>query len=66
LEIINDLILGLCGAIHSGIGRAIRAEMAKDPNVKLICVGDKSRAILGRMFPQSILFQCNDVSDSHH
>lgn len=52
---------GLCGAIHSGIGRAIRAEMVKDPNIKIICVGDKSRAILARLFPKNILFVCNEV-----
>lgn len=52
---------GLCGAIHSGIGRAIRAEMAKDPNIKIICVGDKSRAILARLFPKNVLFVCNEV-----
>jgi F-type H+-transporting ATPase subunit gamma len=52
---------GLCGAIHSGIGRAIRFEMAADPNVKIICVGDKSRAILARLFPKNILFVCNEI-----
>lgn len=53
---------GLCGAIHSGIGRTIRAKLAVDPDVKIICVGDKSRAILARLFPQNILFVCNEVS----
>jgi F-type H+-transporting ATPase subunit gamma len=52
---------GLCGAVHSGIGRAIRSELANDPDVKLICVGDKSRAILQRLFAKNILFVCNEI-----
>jgi F-type H+-transporting ATPase subunit gamma len=52
---------GLCGAIHSGIGRAIRSELANDPNVKIICVGDKSRSILQRLFAKNILFVCNEI-----
>jgi F-type H+-transporting ATPase subunit gamma len=55
------MISGLCGAIHSGIGRTIRNELATDPNVKIICVGDKSRAILQRLFAKNILFVCNEV-----
>jgi F-type H+-transporting ATPase subunit gamma len=52
---------GLCGAIHSGIGRQIRAELVADPNIKIICVGDKSRAILARLFPKNILFVAGEV-----
>lgn len=52
---------GLCGAVHTGVVRYIRGELAKDPNIKVICVGDKSRAILSRFFPQSIIMACNEV-----
>ena len=42
---------GLCGAIHSSICKTIRGELLEKSdlsNVGIICVGDKSRAQLGR------------------
>ena len=43
---------GLCGAVHSSVAKAIRASIAekkeKNIDVKIICIGDKSRAILAR------------------
>ena len=42
---------GLCGGVHSAIGKAIKAEMADkaaDSNVKMVSVGDKARGILSR------------------
>ena len=52
----NQLIIaissdrGLCGGIHSGISKAIRAKTAEQPNVntKLVICGDKARSILQR------------------
>jgi F-type H+-transporting ATPase subunit gamma len=49
---------GLCGAIHSSICKTIRNELLEKPNldnVGIICVGDKSRAQLGRLFSKNIL-----------
>jgi len=49
---------GLCGGIHSNICKTIRNELqARDniDNVGIICVGDKSRAQLGRLFGKNIL-----------
>merc|ERR1712018_237855 len=49
---------GLCGAIHSSICKAIRNELLEKPNldnVAVICVGDKSRAQLARLFAKNIL-----------
>lgn len=49
---------GLCGAIHSGIVRAVRADILTKPDgttVKYICVGDKTRGILARTQSQDIL-----------
>lgn len=54
-------ISGLCGAVHSGIGRHIKLEMAKNPDTKIICVGDKSRAILARVFPKNVLMVANEI-----
>lgn len=42
---------GLCGGIHSAIGKSIKAEMADkapEANVKMVAVGDKARGILSR------------------
>merc|ERR1711893_414149 len=49
---------GLCGAIHSSICKAIRNELLEKPNldnVAIICVGDKSRAQISRLFAKNIL-----------
>lgn len=51
---------GLCGAIHSSICKTIRNELLEMPpaaldNVGIICVGDKSRAQLARLFPKQVL-----------
>merc|ERR1711963_795870 len=49
---------GLCGAIHSSICKAIRNELLEKPNldnVAIICVGDKSRAQLARLFAKNIM-----------
>jgi len=49
---------GLCGGVHSSICKTIRNELLEKSsleNVGIICVGDKSRAQLGRLFAKSIL-----------
>merc|ERR1712203_393031 len=49
---------GLCGGVHSSICKTIRNEMLEMPsvaNVGIICVGDKSRAQLGRLFSKNII-----------
>lgn len=52
---------GLCGAVHTGVARHIRGDLAADPNIKVICVGDKSRAILQRLYCKNIEMVCNEV-----
>merc|ERR1739844_503126 len=49
---------GLCGAIHSNICKTIRNDLLARPNIDnvgIICVGDKSRAQLGRLFGKNII-----------
>merc|ERR1712223_1127644 len=49
---------GLCGAVHSSICKSIRAELLAKPNIDnvgIICVGDKSRAQISRLFAKNIL-----------
>lgn len=53
---------GLCGAVHTSIARYIRNELAKDDqNIKVVCVGDKSRAILSRIYGKNIILAGNEV-----
>lgn len=53
---------GLCGAVHTSVARHIRTELAKDDkNIKVICVGDKSRAILSRVYGKNIIMACNEI-----
>uniref|UniRef100_A0A0P4WJT5 ATP synthase subunit gamma n=1 Tax=Scylla olivacea TaxID=85551 RepID=A0A0P4WJT5_SCYOL len=53
---------GLCGAIHSSICKHIKAELAQDASkAAIICIGDKSRAQLARVFSQNIIGQVGEV-----
>lgn len=53
---------GLCGAVHTGVARNIRNELAQDSsNIKVFCVGDKSRAILQRLYGKNIIMVANEV-----
>jgi len=55
---------GLCGAVHSSVAKKIRFWMADNPqlasNAKIICVGDKVRGIIQRLFSANILMSFND------
>jgi len=55
---------GLCGGVHSSICKTIRGELlAKSSldDVAIICVGDKSRAQLSRLFPKQIVAVGNEI-----
>ncbi|KAJ8925321.1 hypothetical protein NQ315_009151 [Exocentrus adspersus] len=53
---------GLCGAVHTSVVRHIRTELAQDDqNIKVVCVGDKSRAILQRIYGKNIILACNEI-----
>jgi len=52
---------GLCGAVHTGVARYIRTELQKNPDTKVICVGDKSRGILQRLYGKNILMVANEI-----
>lgn len=54
---------GLCGAVHSSVARKIRGILneAENPeNIKIVCVGDKSRALLARAYPKNVLLAYNN------
>ncbi|XP_014238549.1 ATP synthase subunit gamma, mitochondrial [Trichogramma pretiosum] len=56
---------GLCGAVHTGVSRNIRDALLANPaeleNTKIVCIGEKSRAILSRLFGKNILFVASEV-----
>ncbi|CAG9558053.1 unnamed protein product [Danaus chrysippus] len=56
---------GLCGGVHSGISRRIRKNLTdrsvEPASNKLICIGDKSRAILRRIFSENMLMNVKDI-----
>lgn len=55
---------GLCGAIHSSIVKAVKLALTENKeglDTKIICVGDKSKAILQRTYARNILFSANEI-----
>jgi len=55
---------GLCGAIHSSVCKVVKHELSSEgdhSNVKVACVGDKSRAILGRVYGKNVLFSAKEI-----
>lgn len=59
----RSCFIGLCGAVHTSVARTIRNELQEHgDNVKVVCVGDKARGILQRLYGQNILFVVNEVT----
>jgi len=56
---------GLCGAIHSNVGKAIKSQIANltaaGKEVMVVNVGDKLRAILSRTHGKHLLLSCKEV-----
>jgi len=52
---------GLCGGVHSSIGRFLKAELAVNPNTKVVIIGDKVRNILQRLYGQNIAMVVGEV-----
>jgi len=56
---------GLCGAIHSGVAKAIKNEIATltgaGKEVMVINVGDKLRGLLHRTHGQHIMLNCKEI-----
>ncbi|CAH2103477.1 unnamed protein product [Euphydryas editha] len=56
---------GLCGGVHTGVARRIRRNLttrsADAATHKLVCVGEKSRAILRRTFSENMLVNVKDI-----
>ncbi|XP_013138443.1 PREDICTED: ATP synthase subunit gamma, mitochondrial [Papilio polytes] len=54
---------GLCGAVHTGVSKVIRNRLSEPgaENIKVICVGDKSRGILQRLYGKHIISVANEI-----
>lgn len=53
---------GLCGAVHTTVARQIRNELQEGgDNIQVVCIGDKSRAILQRLYGKNIVLVANEV-----
>ncbi|XP_067126621.1 ATP synthase subunit gamma, mitochondrial [Centruroides vittatus] len=48
---------GLCGAIHSSVSKKVKALLAENEqaDIKILCLGDKARALLQRQFGKNIV-----------
>ncbi|XP_065829728.1 ATP synthase subunit gamma, mitochondrial-like [Oscarella lobularis] len=66
----NQLIIavtsdrGLCGGIHSGIGKDLRAylsQQSKETSTKLVVCGDKLRSLFQRSHPNQIMLAFSDI-----
>jgi len=54
---------GLCGAVHSNVSKRIRnmlGSIADNSDMKVLCIGDKSRAMLQRQFNRNIICAFTD------
>ncbi|KAF5280387.1 hypothetical protein FQR65_LT03196 [Abscondita terminalis] len=54
---------GLCGAVHTSVVRKLRAVLDQPgaENIKVVCVGDKSKAVLQRKYAKNIILSINEV-----
>jgi F-type H+-transporting ATPase subunit gamma len=55
---------GLCGAVHTSIAKEAKLILKNKPadvEYKVVCIGDKSKAILQRVYPNDMLFTANDI-----
>ena len=55
---------GLCGAIHTSIVKAVKSLLAENKDgleTRLVCIGDKSKSMLQRVYAKNILFSVNDI-----
>lgn len=65
LFILFVIMPGLCGAVHTGVARYIRNDLnarPEDKGTKIVCVGDKSRAVLQRTHGDRFIISGNEVS----
>jgi F-type H+-transporting ATPase subunit gamma len=55
---------GLCGSVHTSIGKLTRNIMTTKPEgveYKLVCVGDKAKVQMQRLYAKDFLFTANEI-----
>ncbi|KAK5984151.1 ATP synthase subunit gamma, partial [Trichostrongylus colubriformis] len=55
---------GLCGGVHSAIAKEAKLMLAnadKDRDIRIVCIGDKSRNALQRIYAKKILITGNNI-----
>ena len=52
---------GLCGGIHSGLSRATRRMLEKDPNLDIAIVGEKCKAQVGRSNGKNVVLSFQGI-----
>jgi F-type H+-transporting ATPase subunit gamma len=55
---------GLCGAVHSSIAKEAKLILKNKPadvEYKVVCIGDKSKVAMSRVYPKDLLFSANDI-----
>lgn len=55
---------GLCGGVHSNIAKSLKHHLAEkdgDLDSKIVCVGDKSKAMLQRFVGKQFIMTINDI-----
>ncbi|VDK59167.1 unnamed protein product [Anisakis simplex] len=55
---------GLCGAVHTSIAKEAKNMIKTKPegvDYKLVLIGDKAKASLGRLFGKDVIFSANEI-----
>ena len=52
---------GLCGGIHSGLSKATRRMLEKNPNADVLVIGEKCKAQLGRSSGKNIVLSFGGI-----
>jgi F-type H+-transporting ATPase subunit gamma len=52
---------GLCGSIHSGLSKTVRKKLVENPDAEIVCIGEKSKAQLGRSSGKNIVLSFANV-----
>jgi len=58
---------GLCGSVHTSVAKAAKNILANKPAgvvYKVVCIGDKAKALMQRLYAKELLFTANEYGRS--
>ncbi|KAL3095853.1 hypothetical protein niasHS_005612 [Heterodera schachtii] len=58
---------GLCGSVHTSVAKTAKNIMANKPadiDYKIVCIGDKAKMLMQRLYAKEFLFTVNDIGRS--